>query len=124
MKLARDRVALLLDQDSPFLELGAFTGFDNEDSTPCGNLISGIGNICGRVCLLMSHIPTQSGGAWNEMTGMKKHNKHTHAIADTVIVLKVNRMMEIAFENDLPLVSLVQSVSNALNSPFKMYISH
>lgn len=41
----------------------------------------------------MSHIPTQSGGAWNEMT-----------------VLKVNRVMEVAFENDLPLVSLVQSV--------------
>lgn len=72
--LARDRVALLLDQDSPFLELGAFTGFGNEDSTPCGNLIAGIGNVCGRICLLMSHIPTQSGGAWNEMTGMKQQN--------------------------------------------------
>jgi hypothetical protein len=42
---ARDRVALLLDQDSPFLELGAFAGFRNEDSTPCANLISGIGNV-------------------------------------------------------------------------------
>ncbi|KKA20058.1 Uncharacterized protein T310_5936 [Rasamsonia emersonii CBS 393.64] len=40
----------------------------------------------------MSHIPTQSGGAWNEMT-----------------VIKVNRIMEIGFENDLPLISLVQS---------------
>jgi acetyl-CoA carboxylase carboxyltransferase component len=42
---ARDRVALLLDQDSPFLELGAFAGFRNEDSTPCANLISGIGTV-------------------------------------------------------------------------------
>jgi acetyl-CoA carboxylase carboxyltransferase component len=74
--LARDRVALLLDQDSPFLELGAFAGFQNEDSTPCANLISGIGNVCGRICLLMSHIPTQSGGAWNEMTGEKGHSNY------------------------------------------------
>ncbi|KAF9250419.1 hypothetical protein DTO013E5_5556 [Penicillium roqueforti] len=102
--LPRDRVALLLDQDSPFLELGAFTGFGNEDSTPCGNLIAGIGNVCGRICLLMSHIPTQSGGAWNEMT-----------------VLKVNRMMEIAFENDLPLISLVQSAGVFLPQQFKVF---
>jgi hypothetical protein len=43
--IARDRVALLLDQDSPFLELGAFAGYQNQDSTPCANLISGIGNV-------------------------------------------------------------------------------
>ncbi|KAJ5474927.1 hypothetical protein N7475_004493 [Penicillium sp. IBT 31633x] len=102
--LPRDRIALLLDQDSPFLELGAFTGFRNENSTPCANLIAGIGNVCGRICLLMSHIPTQSGGAWNEMT-----------------VLKVNRMMEIAFENDLPLVSLVQSAGVFLPQQFRVF---
>ncbi|KAJ6114931.1 hypothetical protein N7486_000709 [Penicillium sp. IBT 16267x] len=102
--LPRDRVALLLDQDSPFLELGAFAGFENKDSTPCANLISGIGNVCGRPCLLMSHIPTQSGGAWNEMT-----------------VLKVNRMMEIAFENDLPLISLVQSAGVFLPQQFRVF---
>ncbi|KAJ5440041.1 ClpP/crotonase [Penicillium daleae] len=102
--LPRDRVALILDQDSPFLELGAFAGFRNEDSTPCANLISGIGNVCGRPCLLMSHIPTQSGGAWNEMT-----------------VLKVNRMMEIAFENDLPLISLVQSAGVFLPQQFRVF---
>ncbi|KAJ5683495.1 hypothetical protein N7462_006660 [Penicillium macrosclerotiorum] len=43
--LPRDRVALSLDQDSPFLELGAFAGFENPDSTPCANLIAGIGNV-------------------------------------------------------------------------------
>lgn len=102
--LPRDRVALLLDQDSPFLELGAFAGYQNEDSTPCANLISGIGTVCGRPCLLMSHIPTQSGGAWNEMT-----------------VLKVNRMMEIAFENDLPLISLVQSAGVFLPQQFRVF---
>ncbi|KAK0389170.1 hypothetical protein NLU13_2745 [Sarocladium strictum] len=102
--LARDRVALLLDPDSPFLELGAFAGFGNENSTPCANIIAGIGNVVGRPCLLMSHIPTQSGGAWNEMT-----------------VLKVNRIMEIASENDLPLISLVQSAGVFLPQQFRVF---
>lgn len=43
--LARDRIALLLDQDSPFMELGAFAGFENKDSTTCANIIAGIGNV-------------------------------------------------------------------------------
>ncbi|KAJ5108390.1 ClpP/crotonase [Penicillium angulare] len=102
--LPRDRVALLLDQDSPFLELCSFAGYQNKDSTPNANLIAGIGNVCGKPCLLMSHIPTQSGGAWNEMT-----------------VLKVNRIMEIAFENDLPLISLVQSAGVFLPQQFRVF---
>ncbi|KAL3444526.1 carboxyl transferase [Aspergillus insuetus] len=102
--LPRDRIALLLDHDSPFLELGAFAGFGNPNSTPSGNLIAGIGNVSGRPCMLMSHIPTQSGGAWNEMT-----------------VLKVNRIMEVAFENDLPLISLVQSAGVFLPQQFRVF---
>ena len=42
---ARDRISLLLDHESPFLELGSFAGFDNRDSTPCANLIAGIGSV-------------------------------------------------------------------------------
>lgn len=42
---ARDRVALLLDQGSPFLELCPFAGFQNLNSTPCANLISGNGSV-------------------------------------------------------------------------------
>ena len=41
--LARRRVSLLLDENSPFLELGAFTGFGNEDSTIAASLVTGIG---------------------------------------------------------------------------------
>ncbi|KAG7044797.1 acetyl propionyl carboxylase [Colletotrichum scovillei] len=52
----------------------------------------------------MSHIPTQSGGAWNEMT-----------------VLKVNRILEIGFENDLPLISLVQSAGVFLPQQFRVF---
>ena len=60
----------------------------------------------------MSHIPTQSGGAWNEMTGKNNlgYNSTFKFMLTLNSVLKMNRMMEIAFENDLPLISLVQSV--------------
>lgn len=66
---ARDRISLLLDQDSPFLEVCAFAGYENEDSTPGANIIAGIGNVCGKPCFLLSHVPTSQGGAWNVMTG-------------------------------------------------------
>ncbi|TPX12719.1 uncharacterized protein E0L32_000896 [Thyridium curvatum] len=102
--LPRDRIALLLDADSPFLELGAFAGFGVEGSNSCANIIAGIGLVSGKPCLLMSHIPTQSGGAWNELT-----------------VLKVNRIMEIGMENNLPLISLVQSAGVFLPQQFRVF---
>jgi len=66
---ARDRVALLLDPDSPFLELGAFAGYRLGDSTPCASTIGGIGFFHNRPCVVLSHVPAQSGGVWNEYTG-------------------------------------------------------
>ncbi|KAM5341585.1 hypothetical protein ACJ41O_014616 [Fusarium nematophilum] len=102
--LPRDRISLLLDQDSPFLELCPFAGYGNPNSTPSANIIAGIGIVSGKICLLMSHIPTQSGGAWNEMT-----------------VVKVNRILEIAFDNDLPLISLVQSAGVFLPQQFRVF---
>jgi hypothetical protein len=110
VRVARDRVALLLDQDSPFLELGAFAGFENEESTPCANLIAGIGNVCGRICLLMSHIPTQSGGAWNEMTGVKRQNIYIR------LVLIINSTESKPHDGDRirerPSTDLVSSIGN------------
>ncbi|GAB7331699.1 hypothetical protein MBLNU13_g03681t1 [Cladosporium sp. NU13] len=91
--LARDRIALILDSDSPFLELCPFAGLGQKDVPACGNLISGIGSICGRPCLVLSHIPTQNGGAWSTLT-----------------IPKQNRVTEIAIDNNLPIVALVQSV--------------
>jgi hypothetical protein len=41
--VARRRVSLLLDEHSPFLELGSFAGFGNEDSTTAASLVTGIG---------------------------------------------------------------------------------
>ncbi|KAK5195013.1 hypothetical protein LTR96_010655 [Exophiala xenobiotica] len=102
--LARDRIALLLDPRSSFLELGSFAGFGLEDSSPCASLLAGIGSINGRICLILSHIATQSGGAWNELT-----------------VVKQNRVTEIANENDLPLIALVQSAGVFLPQQFRVF---
>jgi acetyl-CoA carboxylase carboxyltransferase component len=102
--LARDRVHLLLDPDTPFLELGSFAGYKLDTSSPSASLITGIGLIwylprpsidnSGIKCMIISHIPTLSGAAWNEFT-----------------LIKQNRMTEIATQNRLPLISLVQSVN-------------
>ncbi|KAH8691355.1 carboxyl transferase [Talaromyces proteolyticus] len=102
--LARDRVALLLDTDSPFLELCAFAGYNLPESSPSASLVAGIGTISGRVCLVLSHIPTQSGGAWNEFT-----------------VQKQNRVTTIATENRLPIVALVQSAGVFLPQQFRVF---
>ncbi|KAJ9606278.1 hypothetical protein H2200_009239 [Cladophialophora chaetospira] len=102
--LARDRISILLDPDSSFLELGSFAGFNLNDSSPCASLLAGIGNISGRACLVIAHIATQSGGAWNELT-----------------VIKQNRVTEIANENDLPLVALVQSAGVFLPQQFRVF---
>ncbi|KEZ43095.1 hypothetical protein SAPIO_CDS4968 [Scedosporium apiospermum] len=88
--LARERVNLLLDSDSPFLELCALAGHDLEDSSPCASLVAGIGTV--------------SGGAWNELT-----------------VLKQNRVTQIATENDLPMIGLVQSAGVFLPQQFKVF---
>ncbi|ETS77223.1 hypothetical protein PFICI_11097 [Pestalotiopsis fici W106-1] len=102
--LVRDRVSLVLDQDSPFLELGVFMGYNLKDSSPCASLIGGIGNVCGRPVMILAHIPTQSGGAWNEMT-----------------VIKQNRITEIATENGLPIIALVQSAGVFLPQQFRVF---
>jgi hypothetical protein len=53
--LARDRVALLLDDNSPVLELGAFTGFGLKDSSPAASLIAGIDLIKLHVRITLPH---------------------------------------------------------------------
>lgn len=69
----------------------------------------------GRPCLVLSHIPTQNGGAWSTLT-----SKSSTSVQDSlwkrsltiVPVPKQNRVTEIAIENNLPIVALVQSVWN------------
>ncbi|MDO5666821.1 MAG: carboxyl transferase domain-containing protein [Alcaligenaceae bacterium] len=91
--LPRDRVEKLLDPGSPFLELSplaALNMYDND--APAAGLITGIGRISGVECLIVCNDPTVKGGTYYPMT-VKKHI----------------RAQEIAEQNNLPCVYLVDS---------------
>ena len=91
--LARERIATLLDLGSPFLELSALAaqGVYGED-LPGAGLITGIGRVSGRECMVVANDPTVKGGTYYPLT-VKKHL----------------RAQEIAGENELPCIYLVES---------------
>jgi 3-methylcrotonyl-CoA carboxylase beta subunit len=91
--LPRDRVEMLLDAGSPFLELSqlAALGLYNDDA-PGAGIICGIGRISGQECMIVCNDATVKGGTYLPMT-VKKHL----------------RAQEIAAENHLPCVYLVDS---------------
>ena len=91
--LPRDRVDVLLDQGSPFLELSplAATGM-YDDEAPGAGLITGIGRVSGRECVVVVNDATVKGGTYYPMT-VKKHL----------------RAQEVALANRLPCVYLVDS---------------
>jgi acyl-CoA carboxylase subunit beta len=89
---ARERVELLLDRDSPFLELMPLAGHSIEGSTVGGALICGIGVVSGTECIVSASEPTLKGGAINQAGGMKG--------------LRLNQIVE---ENHLPVIALVES---------------
>ncbi|WP_431824275.1 carboxyl transferase domain-containing protein [Burkholderia sp. F1] len=91
--LPRDRIAQLLDPGTPFLELSqlAANGMYNDDA-PGAGIITGIGRIAGRECVIVCNDATVKGGTYYPVT-VKKHV----------------RAQEIAAENRLPCVYLVDS---------------
>jgi len=91
--LARERIRRLLDVGSPFLELSqlAAHGMYGGDIAAAG-IITGIGSIQGQECMIVANDPTVKGGSYYPMT-VKKHL----------------RAQEIAAENNLPCVYLVES---------------
>jgi 3-methylcrotonyl-CoA carboxylase beta subunit len=91
--LPRDRVHRLLDPGSPFLEIGALAANGMyHDEAPGAGMICGIGRVAGRECMIVANDPTVKGGAYYPIT-VKKHL----------------RAQEIAQENRLPCVYLVDS---------------
>jgi 3-methylcrotonyl-CoA carboxylase beta subunit len=91
--LPRDRVAGLLDPGSPFLELGLFAAHGMYDgASPSAGLITGIGRVAGREVMVLANDATVKGGTYYPMT-VKKHL----------------RAQEVAAENHLPCVYLVDS---------------
>ena len=91
--LPRDRVERLLDPGSPFLEIGQLAAGDLYDGEiPGAGVIAGIGRVSGRQCMIVCNDATVKGGTYYPLT-VKKHL----------------RAQEIAMENRLPCIYLVDS---------------
>ncbi|MEZ4986146.1 MAG: acyl-CoA carboxylase subunit beta [Saprospiraceae bacterium] len=92
---ARERVEFLIDEGSTFLEIGAFAGYgmyQEHGGCPAGGVITGIGTVKGRQCMIVANDATVKAGAWFPITGKKNL-----------------RAQEIAMENRLPIIYLVDS---------------
>ena len=91
--LVRDRVRHLLDAGSPFLEIGQLAGHElYEEAIPAAGLVTGIGRVSSRECVIVANDATVKGGTYYPIT-VKKHL----------------RAQEIALENALPCIYLVDS---------------
>ncbi len=91
----RERIDYLLDKDKPFVEIGSFAGFEmyqSEGGCPAGGTVAGLGYISGKQCVIVANDQTVKAGAWFPITGKKNL-----------------RMQEIAMENHLPIIYLVDS---------------
>ena len=104
-KLAvRERVELLIDPDSPFLELSPLAGYGT--GFPVGGSgVNGIGVVCGTQCMISASDPTVRGGSTNPWS-----------------LRKSMRSMRIAIENRLPLVNLVESGGADLPTQKEIFI--
>ena len=71
--LPRERLAAVLDPGSPFLEFGQLAGDGlYEGVPPGGSIITGVGLVCGRACMLMIHDATVKGGTYYGITAKKQ----------------------------------------------------
>ncbi len=92
---ARERIEYLTDKEAKFLEIGLFTGdgmYAEQGGCPSGGVVAGIGYIKGRQCVVVANDATVKAGAWFPITAKKNL-----------------RAQEIAMENRLPIVYLVDS---------------
>lgn len=92
---ARERIQYLVDKDRDFIEIGAFAGYEmyeDEGGCPAGGTVAGLGYVSGRQCVIVANDQTVKAGAWFPITGKKNL-----------------RLQEIAFQNNLPIIYLVDS---------------
>lgn len=92
---ARERISYLVDDMEDFLEIGSFAGYGmyaEHGGCPAAGTVAGIGIVCGRQCMIVANDQTVKAGAWFPITGKKNL-----------------RMQEIAMENRLPVIYLVDS---------------
>ncbi len=92
---ARERIDMLLDSNSPRFEVGAFAGYGmykEHGGCPAGGVVVVIGKVSGKQCIVVANDATVKAGAWFPITGKKNL-----------------RAQEIAMENKLPIIYLVDS---------------
>jgi acyl-CoA carboxylase subunit beta len=102
--LARERIELLIDPDSPFLELSPLAGYGTGFPVG-GSVVTGIGVVCDTECVLIASDPTVRGGSTNPWT-----------------LRKVLRASDIALRNRLPLINLVESGGADLPTQKEIFI--
>lgn len=91
----RERITYLMDKDTPFTEIGAFAAYEmyaEHGGCPAAGTVGGIGYVSGRQCMIVANDMTVKAGAWFPLTGKKNL-----------------RLQEIAMENRLPVIYLVDS---------------
>ncbi len=90
---ARERIKKLLDKNTPFLEISAFAAYEvYEESVPAAGVVAGVGTVEGHFCMIIANDATVKGGTYYPLT-VKKHL----------------RAQQIALENNLPCIYLVDS---------------
>lgn len=92
---ARERIAFLLDNDAESIEIGGFAGegmYPEHGGCPSGGVVVKIGHVQGKQCIVVANDATVKAGAWFPITGKKNL-----------------RAQEIAIENRLPIIYLVDS---------------
>jgi acetyl-CoA carboxylase carboxyltransferase component len=102
--MAGERISLLLDRESPFLELCVLAGYGTTDPLG-GSVRSGIGLVAGVECVIAANDATVKGGAYNPSG-----------------VAKIRRAMEISHENRLPLINLVESAGADLSKQTQIFV--
>jgi len=92
--VARERINLLIDPGSPFLELSQLAGYKlyGKEEVPAGGIITGVGRVNGVLCMIVANDATVKGGSYYPIT-----------------VTKHLRAQKIAMENNLPCIYLVDS---------------
>ena len=91
----RERIRYLVDKHTTFTEIGAFAAFDmyqEHGGCPAAGTVAGLGYVSGRLCVIVANDMTVKAGAWFPLTGKKNL-----------------RLQEIAMENRLPVIYLVDS---------------
>jgi len=102
--LARERIELVLDPDSPFMELLPLAGWGTDGFGTGGTLVAGIGFVSGRLAMINSNIGTIKGGA-----------------VDYTTLQKGLRIGAIAGENQLPIINMVESAGANLPDQAKIF---